>query len=311
MKEFRFSLEKYSGSKSRFYCPTCNKKEFTRYIDNEIKDYIEESVGKCNRLERCGYHKTPKDFFKESGQKPALISGDKSRVITERPTFFCDEHLLLESLHSENHTSHLFDFFLQYFEINKVEKVFQKYLVGVSNCWERSTIFWQIDQSKKIRCGKIMQYNSRSGRRDKFKFKWIRNSDDTTEMRQVFFGVHLIGYFKNYKIGIVESEKTALLCDLFFDEKIIWISSGGLQGISEKKFKDLIGKEVILFPDLSAKDSKNPAIELWTNQAKIIGKKLRIDIKINNYLEFFANEVERENQYDLADFIIKTIDMKC
>ena len=130
-------------------------------------------------------------------------------------------------------------------------------------------------------------------------------------MRQVFFGIHLIDYFKNYKIGIVESEKTALLCDLFFDEKIVWISSGGLQGINENKFKDLIGREVILFPDLSAKDSKNPAIELWTNQAKIIGKKLRKDIKINNYLQFFANEVDRENQYDLADFIIKTIDVKC
>lgn len=311
MSNFRFSLEKYKGPKSRYNCPSCGLKEFVRYVDNFLNEYIDETLGKCNRIEKCGYHQTPKAFFNDTGIKPKVLSDLSITKNFRKPTFLCDEEILLESLHSQTRTSHLFDFFLQYFEINKVEKVFQKYLVGISNCWERSTIFWQIDQSKKIRCGKIMQYNSRSGRRDKFKFKWIRNTDDTTEMRQVFFGVHLIDYFKNYKIGIVESEKTALLCDLFFDEKIVWISSGGLQGISEKKFKDLIGKEVILFPDLSAKDSKNPAIELWTNQAKIIGKKLRIDIKINNYLEFFANEVERENQYDLADFIIKTIHMKC
>ena len=37
-------------------------------------------------------------------------------------------------------------------------------------------------------------------------------------MRQVFFGLHLLELFKKYKIGIVESEKTALMCDLFFDE---------------------------------------------------------------------------------------------
>ena len=63
------------------------------------------------------------------------------------------------------------------------------------------------------------------------RFYWIKKDDSDKEMRQVFFGLHLLELFKNYKIGIVESEKTALMCDLFFDEKIIWLASGGLMGI--------------------------------------------------------------------------------
>ena len=197
MSNFRFSLEKYSGFKSRFHCPNCNKREFTRYIDNAIWNYIDDSVGRCNRIEKCGYHKTPKMFYEESGEKPRLISELSLPEIAIKPTFFCDEELLLQSLHLENRTSYLFDFLIQYFDKEKVQNVFQKYLIGVSNFWGKSTIFWQIDRMKKIRCGKIMNHDSHSGRRDQSKFKWIRNADVVTQMRQVFFGVHLIDYYNS------------------------------------------------------------------------------------------------------------------
>ena len=126
-------------------------------------------------------------------------------------------------------------------------------------------------------------------------------------MRQVFFGLHLINYFKNYKIGIVESEKTAMLCDLFFDEKIIWLASGGMEGINETKLKDLEGREVILFPDLSTNNSKNSAYKSWKTKAETLGKRLIMNIKINNYLELFSGSSDKENQLDLGDFIINQI----
>lgn len=98
-----------------------------------------------------------------------------------------------------------------------------------------------------------------------------------------------------------------MLCDLFFEEKIIWIASGGLQGLSEQKFKDLQGRKVILFPDLSSSTSKNPAMYLWEKKAKEMGAKLNLSIKINYFLQYFANTIEKENQEDLGDFIIKQI----
>lgn len=69
-----------------------------------------------------------------------------------------------------------------------------------------------------------MKYNSETRRRDKNFYSWMRKVDPDTEIQQVFFGVHLINMFPNYVIGILESEKTAMLCDLFYDEKIVWVT---------------------------------------------------------------------------------------
>lgn len=215
MTQFRYSLQKYNGQKTRFRCPNCGRKELTRYIDNETGSFVDEYVGKCNRIEKCGYHFTPKQFFENKGEVIQYFIRNTSSII-EKPTWYADENLLLKSLHSDKQTSNLNRFFLEYFDQNKVDETFKKYLVGVSSLWQNSVIFWQIDLQMKVRAGKIMQYDSVTGRRDKYKFSWIKNSDENFEMRQVFFGLHLLNYHKNYTIGIVESEKTAMLCNLFF-----------------------------------------------------------------------------------------------
>ena len=72
---------------------------------------------------------------------------------------FFDENLLIESLHSENQTSNLFEFLIKYFDKEKVNQTFQKYLVGVSEKYKGAVIFWQVDKDKRVRAGKIMNYN--------------------------------------------------------------------------------------------------------------------------------------------------------
>ena len=306
MIQFRYSLEKYRGSKSRFICPNCNKKEFTRYIDNVTKTYLDDVVGKCNRLEQCGYHYTPKQFFDSNGIKRQLFS---YKISPEPPkeVYFFDESILSQSLHSEERKSNLFHFLSQFFNKKDVESTFEKYLIGYSAYWKNSVIFWQIDIENKIRAGKIMQYDPSSGKRDKRKFCWKKIDDKNKEMQQCFFGVHLLKYFPNYKVGIVESEKTALICDLYFDDEIVWLASGGLKGLNENKFKDLVGKKVILFPDLSSKNSKENAFDSWKSKADFFANRFKIDLEINNYLELFASDLDRENQEDLGDFILRNI----
>lgn len=306
MGYFKFSLEKYRGTSSRYICPHCAKKEFVRYIDNETGEYLEEYVGKCNRIEKCGYHYSPKHYFADRGEKVEFFT-KKNIPIEEKPTYYYDEKLVLNSLHSDAKKSNLYKFLIQYFNEDKMKITFQKYLVGVSNLWQDAAIFWQIDRDFKVRTGKTMQYDLNTGKRDKTKHFWIKKSDSDKEMRQVFFGLHLIELFKNYKIGIVESEKTALMCDLFFDEKIIWLASGGLMGINQRKLKDLSEREIILFPDLSAENSKINAFEEWKSKAELISKNLKMDIKINNFLELFSSDYHRENQADLADFILEDL----
>ena len=68
MSEYRYQLEKYRGPRTRHVCPQCHRKQsFTRYIDtHNNNEYINDNVGKCNRLDKCGYHYTPKQYFTDN-----------------------------------------------------------------------------------------------------------------------------------------------------------------------------------------------------------------------------------------------------
>ena len=68
MNTYRFILEKYRGISTRYTCPQCGRKHtFTRYIDTENNNqYLSERVGKCNRLDKCGYHYTPREYFADN-----------------------------------------------------------------------------------------------------------------------------------------------------------------------------------------------------------------------------------------------------
>ena len=71
MNTYRYQLERYRGRGTRYTCPQCGRKyTFTRYIDTENNNiYISDNVGKCNRLDKCGYHYTPKQYFTDNPWK--------------------------------------------------------------------------------------------------------------------------------------------------------------------------------------------------------------------------------------------------
>ena len=66
MSEYRFHLQKYRpGSKTT--CPNCGKSRcFVRYIDEQGSISFPGNVGKCDHENSCGYHYTPKEYFKDN-----------------------------------------------------------------------------------------------------------------------------------------------------------------------------------------------------------------------------------------------------
>ena len=68
MNQYRYQLERYRGRGSRYVCPKCRRKySFTRYIDTYNNNiYINDSVGKCICLDKCGYHYTPRQYFEDN-----------------------------------------------------------------------------------------------------------------------------------------------------------------------------------------------------------------------------------------------------
>ena len=71
MSEYRYQLERYRGRSTRYICPRCKRKHsFTRYIDTyNNNEYISDNVGKCNRIDKCGYHYTPKQYYTDNPWK--------------------------------------------------------------------------------------------------------------------------------------------------------------------------------------------------------------------------------------------------
>ena len=80
---YRYQLERYRGRSTRHTCPQCHRKQsFTRYIDtHNNNEYINNNVGKCNRLDKCGYHYTPKQYFTDNPWKREIW---RSKVQNDR-----------------------------------------------------------------------------------------------------------------------------------------------------------------------------------------------------------------------------------
>lgn len=66
MSEYRFHLEKYRHG-SKIDCPNCGKKRcFVRYIDEQGTVRFPSTVGKCDHEQSCGYHYTPREYFRDN-----------------------------------------------------------------------------------------------------------------------------------------------------------------------------------------------------------------------------------------------------
>ena len=144
---------------------------------------------------------------------------------------------------------------------SRIDGVLEAYRVGHSK--HGHTIWWQIDEDYNVRTGKMMLYKT-DGHRDKVtahNFDWIHSMLERNglvdmneyEMRQCYFGQHLLKVFPKGDINIVESEKTAIIMSIAYGcpEHQIWVACGGLTFITQERLEPFIktGRYITLFPD--------------------------------------------------------------
>ncbi|MCG8827622.1 hypothetical protein G1J88_04380 [Tenacibaculum dicentrarchi] len=300
MNNYRYILEKYNGTKSRYNCPNCNKiGQFTRYIDTQTNEHLNDTVGVCSRLVKCGYHYKPKQYFQDNN-----ISFDKipSIPFVRKPppkpkTTYFNPEVMAKSLNSKAP-----NFFLDYLNTlwfeEDVIKLAKKYNIGTSNKWNGATTFWQQDINGKIRSGKTMLYDPETGKRVKKPYNhigWEHSKIDNFNLEQCYFGEHLLNEDKNKPIAICESEKTAIICSIYLPE-FIWLACGSLNNLSKAKTKVLKGRNVVLFPDLKCYDLWNDKIPSLTKEAIFITSTLLRDK---------ATDYEKEQGFDIADYLIR------
>lgn len=297
-----FTLDNRSG-KRKFTCPNCLKpKTFTLYIDIETGEYLSDQVGKCDRINNCGHHQTPKEFLKDSKAEIVFLNHFKTEFV--EPSYIDQKYFNLSiEANTLGNVDNFSKFLILHFGLEQARELISKYHIGKSSLWPGATVFWQMDVNGKIRTGKIMHYDSLSGKRIKRRTNWVHKQLEKNglissfNLAQCYFGEHLMVVCPKSPVAIVESEKTAIICSIYFPD-MLWMASGSLQGISINKSQVLKGRKVFLFPDLKG-------LDLWQKKAKELRQYIGLNVRVFDWLEKNASTQQIDQGLDLADFLIQ------
>jgi hypothetical protein len=324
----RFTLEPYSGSKSRHTCPKCEHrfKTFKLYIDTETNQYLAGHVGRCDRKESCGYHYTPREYFKAY---PANFKPSNNNNLPMQPqsSHFdtIPNAIFLSSL--RRYDSNTFCMFLaQMFGAEAAIALIEKYKIGTAKRWPGATVFWQIDVNDEVRTGKIMLYNAADCRRVKLPYNhiaWVHslvgsslkevgsrqlavgstlphstaNCKPATanfHLKQCFFGEHLLKLDPFKIVAIVESEKTAIIASYYYPN-YIWLAAGSLEGLTPGKCRVLEDRTVKLYPDANG-------YAKWHSKARCLNNLISTaTFIVDETLLHQANPKDLERGVDIAD----------
>ncbi|MEO6633179.1 MAG: DUF6371 domain-containing protein [Mucilaginibacter sp.] len=328
----RYTLEPYRGPGTRYVCPNCNhlRKTFTCYIDTETGNHLAEDAGKCDRLDQCGYHHPPREFFKANpGHKP--LNNNAMRK-PPQPQYFDTIPDLIVASTMRGYDKNNFSMFLaRMFGAEGAIHLIEKYRIGCAKHWPGATIFWQIDNDDKVRTGKIMLYNGKNCKRVKEPFNHIawahklvspksgvespeskkdlnpgvpaqdpRLKAQDFQLKQCLFGEHLLKLEPFKTVAIAESEKTAIIASMYLPN-YIWLAAGSMEGLTPEKCQVLKGRTVRLYPDVNA-------YAKWHTKARQLNARIpTATFIVDNTLPINPTRYDRERGVDIAD---KWIDNK-
>jgi len=171
------------------------------------------------------------------------------------------------------------------------------YGLGTAKHWPGACVFWQIDEAWRVRRGKVMLYNSETGRRVKEPgnmvagVHWLLGMADR-KPEACLFGLHLTTADRSKPLAVVESEKSAIIGAGFVPE-FIWMATGGKGTLNRKMLEPLQGRRIVLFPDLGAFDD-------WAEKAKGWPS-----VEVSDLLEKRASAEERVAGLDVADYLLR------
>lgn len=326
-KDNPYILERYkAGGSNRFVCPQCGRKKcFTRYIDVTTGEYIADNCGKCDHTASCGYHYPPREYFRDhpdrkrcESYQPEYLNGKplvgmgkrwqeerkpeaQERRQSSRPPQ--TEFFPLSWAENSTERSNTFRSWFERLPFNQelIHQVLLEYFVGGTSYdiiihgtnYGRAVIFWMIDEHLQVHDAKLMAYNGDGhrvggwGNSMRSICEKSHRGPQLSETDKVLFGLHLLPYYPQKTVCIVESEKTALVCTCQYPQHL-WMATGGCGNLQPEKLKVLKDRRVMVFPD-SGEYGK------WTDCMKKSGIK---HYQVVDFMEQF------EKNTDIADVIL-------
>lgn len=251
MKEYKWMLRK-GGKKER--CPQCGKMRFVPFVltaDPSVKAGAE--YGRCDREQSCGYFRYPggevkvdseREYIKEPPKEPILMPADE---VMEAYPDYRNNSLLLAYI----------PLFGEHWPMISGRMI--AYHCGTGSHGE--CIYYQFDGTH-VRTAKAILYG-KDGHRLKMEdgglpVWWLHKSPSLRqytagrELKQCFFGQHLLNRYPKAKVYVVEAEKTAVM--MAATDKCgkgrLWIACGGSQMLKGAiDLMPLMGRDVTLVPD--------------------------------------------------------------
>jgi Domain of unknown function (DUF6371) len=305
-------LEKYRGTKSRHTCPSCRARNcFVRYVSDD-GNYLSDTVGRCNRESKCGYHYKPKEFFADNPQNKPKHNKRKVRkhygfasrktesteikaTIAKKTPDYIPYELFKRTL--GNYDQNSFVHFLRILfpdNLEAVQSTLKRYFIGT---YEDYICFPYIDKQNRVCKAKLIRYDHATGKRLKGDFHTSSLSAKLglgRNYKQTFFGEHLLRN-SDKPVAIVESEKSALIGSICLPE-YEWLAIGSKQSLKVEKIARLPRRDIILYPDADG-------FELWQEIAlKACQKGLAVNV--SNLIEKNATSAQKAEGFDLADYLI-------
>lgn len=199
----------------------------------------------------------------------------------------------------------------------QMQSAVHRYLLGSSR--NDGVIFWQIDELRRVRDGKIMHYGDDCHRDRNRSPNWVCSmlaKAGKLNLQQAsskcMFGLHLLNMNGNEEavVAIVESEKTAVICSELIPQlpcgessvPVIWMATGGLGCLNASVLVPLAGRKVILFPDT---DPEGNAYKLWAEKAQEASSSLGQPFTVSQLLEQNASAQQKEQKIDIADYLLE------
>lgn len=324
----KFILERYRlGGGNRYTCPFCGRKKcFTRYINVQTGEYVDETCGKCDHENSCPVvNYPPREFFKDHPEcdkqetwEPYVVNGKSSvlsnvknpipylPVAVEQTEFF--------DIHWAEIAAGRKSAFRTWFESlpydsELIQQVLADYYVGATlkdaitagYNYGPAAVFWMIDEQQRVHDAKLIAYTF-DGHRVQGWGNSMRSICEKAKVgpqlahtEKVLFGLHLISHYTEKTICIVESEKSALVCALRYPE-YLWLATGGCGNLQSAKLRPLMDRRIVVYPDSGEYDKWAKCMEDSGHKQYTVVKMLEAYVPNTDIADVILGIAQKKNQ---------------
>ena len=289
-----------------------NEAENNRKFTNAL--HTNNKVGIASFIYMCRQHgiDTNRFYIKDAvdyAQPIATVVNHLQRSVTP---VVVQRDYVARSLDRNLHSDFVFYLKLLVADVDRIVDIVNTYQLGVTK--DGHIIYWYIDKDDVVRMGKVMAYKPDGHRDQSFTPQSIpKNLSIRGELpadyviKQTLFGEHLLRNPSNdiKTIGIVESEKSAIICSLCIPD-LLWMATGSKCNLQEERLSAIKERNSILFPDT---DKDGGAYRQWMNRSKELNAQ-GWHLQVSDYLEQVATVEQRWAKIDIADLLIADLQHK-